>query len=446
VFHSMREFWFHSVASRESLMRALADRGRHIETARIGAGRSSYERMKNSEMISATLFDFVKPKQHRAMPVVDEEALLAAVDRIYASIERPELWPETICAIGEIIGGRRDFWAVDHGSLGSGGQIFGTPCHGSLFLSRKDLQALDQYAHEFGALILSFLKIVFMSTLWSRNDVEAREAIGLRIAQRYLPAFELLEGTSVASPSKPALRNLIAALWEDGRVFSGDNLRCMQLLAPHLDRALRLQMRLSSADLRADMISGALDCLTFGVIFVDQSGLPLSLNRRAQEIVSHSNGLRLSSAGLGGQCPADTRSLRELIKRAVSERTQGVLAISRGYDLRPLLLIAVPVKPIGTSDGSDQFACGVVFITDPDQIDNPTVESLRQGFDLTYREAQMAIAIAQGHGLQAAAATMGVALTTARSQLQQVFAKTCTSHQAELAALVHRTLTPLRHT
>jgi DNA-binding CsgD family transcriptional regulator len=38
---------------------------------------------------------------------------------------------------------------------------------------------------------------------------------------------------------------------------------------------------------------------------------------------------------------------------------------------------------------------------------------------------------------------MGIAVTTARSQLQQAFAKTGTKHQAELAALV-RTLTQVR--
>jgi DNA-binding CsgD family transcriptional regulator len=88
---------------------------------------------------------------------------------------------------------------------------------------------------------------------------------------------------------------------------------------------------------------------------------------------------------------------------------------------------------------------GVVFIIDPDRTDNPTVDSLRHAFDLTYREAYVAIAVAQGHGLQAAADAMGVALTTARSQLQQVFTKTGTGQQAELAALVNRTLTVVRH-
>jgi hypothetical protein len=43
-----------------------------------------------------------------------------------------------------------------------------------------------------------------------------------------------------------------------------------------------------------------------------------------------------------------------------------------------------------------------------------------------------------GQGLKMAARTMGVAVTTARSQLQQVFGKTGTNHQAELVALVHK--------
>jgi len=122
-------------------------------------------------------------------------------------------------------------------------------CYGTFFLSRTDLQVLDQYAEEFGELIIRFLKIIFLSILRSQNDIGAREAIGLRMAQRYLQAFERSEGTSVCSPSTAAGRKLIAALWEDGRVFSDDSLRVMRLLAPHLDRAVRLQARLSSADL-----------------------------------------------------------------------------------------------------------------------------------------------------------------------------------------------------
>jgi DNA-binding CsgD family transcriptional regulator len=385
------------------------------------------------------------------MVVASEGALLSTVDRIYEAIERPELWPQTIYAIGELIGGRRHFWGLDQNTdtsnLDSTRKVnpYEVGCYGTFFLSRMDLQALDQYAEEFGELITRFLKIVFLSILRSPHEASAREAIGLKMVQRYSEAFEPVTGISGSPKSKAAGRKLIAALWEEGRVFNGDNLRSMRLLIPHLDRALRLEMRLNLADLRGSLVSGALDYLTHGVVLVDTAGLPLLFNKRAQEIINQSDALRLSPAGLRGRRPLDTQSLRELITEAVSAGTQGVVAVSRGDDLRPLLLIAAPLRPRDNLEGAKQAAGGVVFISDPNRPDNPTVESLRRAFGLTHREAQTAIAIADGHGLQAAADAMGVALTTARSQLQQAFAKTGTSQQAELAALVHRTLTHVRY-
>jgi DNA-binding CsgD family transcriptional regulator len=141
--------------------------------------------------------------------------------------------------------------------------------------------------------------------------------------------------------------------------------------------------------------------------------------------------------------------LRELITAAVCEGAQGLLALERGVESRRLLLIAMPLKPVGAPDleagGSPLFACGVLFVNDPDQTAAPTPESLRRAFGLTHREAQTAIAVARGQGLKAAAESMGVALTTARSHLQQAFEKTGTSQQAELAALVQRTLMHVRH-
>jgi hypothetical protein len=44
------------------------------------------------------------------MVVVSEAVLLPLIGRIYESVERSELWPDTIYKIGEYIGGRRGFW------------------------------------------------------------------------------------------------------------------------------------------------------------------------------------------------------------------------------------------------------------------------------------------------------------------------------------------------
>jgi DNA-binding CsgD family transcriptional regulator/PAS domain-containing protein len=375
-----------------------------------------------------------------------DRTVLAIVDRIYEAVERPEFWPETIRDLGDLIGGRRDFWglypATSHHLLLSQA-AFNAGCHGSLTLSRSDLREIDQYAEDFGELIVRFLKIVFLSTLLSQKDIAGREAIGQRMTRRYLQTFRGMQ----ASPAswKSMGRRLIAALWEEGRTFNGENIR---LITPHLDRALRLQMRLNAAQLQADIISGALDHLTLGVILVDRAGMPIWHNRRAREIMASADGLRIVRNELVGASPADTRVLRELITAAVCEGAQGLLALERGVESRPLLLIAMPLKPIGAPDleaGGSQFACGVLFVNDPDQTTAPTPESLQRVFGLTHREAQTAIAVSRGQGLKAAAESMGVALTTARSHLQRAFAKTGTSQQAELAALVHRTLMHVRH-
>jgi len=77
--------------------------------------------------------------------------------------------------------------------------------------------------------------------------------------------------------------------------------------------------------------------------------------------------------------------LRELVTAAVCEGTQGLLALERGVETRPLLLIAMPLKPAGVPDleaGGTAFAWGVLFVNDPDQTADPTPESLRRAFGL----------------------------------------------------------------
>ena len=94
-----------------------------------------------------------------------------------------------------------------------------TGCDTTFFLSHADLRLLDEYTEQLGNLIARFLKIVFMSMLWSQKDLSSREAIGLRMTQHYLQAFDV-SGAAIAAPSKSGARHFVAALWEDGRMFT----------------------------------------------------------------------------------------------------------------------------------------------------------------------------------------------------------------------------------
>jgi DNA-binding CsgD family transcriptional regulator len=61
---------------------------------------------------------------------------------------------------------------------------------------------------------------------------------------------------------------------------------------------------------------------------------------------------------------------------------------------------------------------------------------LRRLYGLTAAEAAVAVQIARGEGLQAAADNLRVTLPTVRTHLQRVFAKTQTRRQAELTRVI----------
>ena len=72
----------------------------------------------------------------------------------------------------------------------------------------------------------------------------------------------------------------------------------------------------------------------------------------------------------------------------------------------------------------------------PDLAGASGVGRLRAEFGLTKAEARLALRLAEGSSLASAAQAFDVKLTTIRSQLQQVFAKTGTSRQTELVAML----------
>jgi DNA-binding CsgD family transcriptional regulator len=99
------------------------------------------------------------------------------------------------------------------------------------------------------------------------------------------------------------------------------------------------------------------------------------------------------------------------------------LAGASGWTPATPLRAASPYSPIGATPAPDLAAL-------------PGVLRLRAEFGLTKAEARLALRVAEGSSLASAAKAFNVKLTTIRSQLQQVFAKTGTSRQTELVALL----------
>lgn|SRR5215467_7873638 len=81
---------------------------------------------------------------------------------------------------------------------------------------------------------------------------------------------------------------------------------------------------------------------------------------------------------------------------------------------------------------------GTVALADLNEISVPSEHLLRRVFDLTNAEARLAQRVARGDGLEEVAARLGIKISTARSQLASIFAKTKTRRQAKLVAVLGR--------
>jgi DNA-binding CsgD family transcriptional regulator len=224
--------------------------------------------------------------------------------------------------------------------------------------------------------------------------------------------------------------------------FEDADLDLLHGLAPHLQRAIHLQEMLTTADLVMRAASQALDALRLGALLVDEHASVLASNRRAEALLAEDGGLRCEDRQLIAPTRQDTEALRRLVDGATREpagkesAAGGMLAISRGDDTDPLMTVVSPLKPAETPAPWSERSAAIVLMSDPEELPRLPEAGLRRLYGLTPAEARVAARLAQGERLEAIAEALDVRLSTVRSQLQAILAKTGTQRQSELVRLL----------
>ncbi|TPI13613.1 hypothetical protein FJW06_12855 [Mesorhizobium sp. B4-1-3] len=219
--------------------------------------------------------------------------------------------------------------------------------------------------------------------------------------------------------------------------FEPEHLDRLRRIGPHLVRAASVGLRLSRSEIARSANVEALDRVAQGVLIVAASGEVLFANRTAEALLTEADGIRMEKSALRAARRADAAQFQRLIATAAerSDTAGGVMALARPPPRRSLSVLVAPLKI-----ESSWFVAGrpaaIVFVADPDSAPRTVQGQLRKLYRLTPAEAAVAIAIARGEGLQAAADELGISLTTARTHLQHVFEKTETRRQAELVRLI----------
>lgn len=254
----------------------------------------------------------------------------------------------------------------------------------------------------------------------------ARSEFGADFCRRY----EVVDFQSVLLERTELQRTVLAATYTRHPKAFEDNLELFSYLAPHAKRVVHMHQRESLLRLRTRTLEEAVERASSGVLVLSRDGRVQFANPEAERCLQAGDSLGLDRDGR--LCPAAT------LRKAIASLTRGVplcLTVERPSGSPPYVLVFAKVgthtsQLVGAEEGI------VVHVVDPSREPPDASTLLRSAFGLTAAEVRIALAVAGGASVKAAADALGVGYATARTQILSVYSKTRTHRQSALARLV----------
>ncbi len=191
-------------------------------------------------------------------------------------------------------------------------------------------------------------------------------------------------------------------------------------------------------------LTGTLDQLRAGVIVLDRRRTICHSNESADEVLA----LRDPLLRVDGVILPARDEYRDRFRSIILDSTEWsgempparlmLLPRQAGKGTLQVLVLPLSDRMLSRSLGA------ALLLTDPELGFLPNPELLRSLYNLTNAETRLAIELVYGSTIQEAAKTLLVSITTARSHLQRIFAKTGTSRQPELLRLLTSAMGGLR--
>jgi DNA-binding CsgD family transcriptional regulator len=221
-------------------------------------------------------------------------------------------------------------------------------------------------------------------------------------------------------------------------------LRLLDLLAPHLKRAFRMHQMVSAERAGAGAARAVFDRWAHATFVFDAAGRVVTFNLAAERLLKRADGLWL---GRSGQlCAADEAKAQALdiaIRKCAmmpdgaasrSAELDGI-TLPRPSGATPLRVMMWPLSPLSGAIPGEGRGAVLVAVLDPAQVQRTPVGWLAKQYGLSPSEQRLAEAIVNGTPLNEAAELLGIQLSTARTRLKTIQAKTNCHRQVDLVRL-----------
>jgi DNA-binding CsgD family transcriptional regulator len=217
-----------------------------------------------------------------------------------------------------------------------------------------------------------------------------------------------------------------------GRPFYGKRETArLGAVLPHMVHAFEMRLRFDELVRQRDAFAAFIERAGCGAFLVDSAGRVAHATDKARNLLDDPDGpLRIERARLRARSAAADRRLQLVLARrgAAWPAERSVIELPPSHCLK---IAAV------RDSGGLLVTAQAAFVLIVEAVEPPprdAAEAAGRRYGLTPAEADLLRELADGRSLAAAADKLARARTTARNQLQSIFAKTGTHRQAELVA------------
>ena len=361
--------------------------------------------------------------------------VLSAIETIYDAAARPDLWPRALAAIACVFDAK-------------GTVLLYNRVDGSMTaIVSPGLEAAvaeyDQKWWQHDIRVQRGMERALLSEagIYTDRDIATAEELKTHpfytnfLAKHGLGYFM---GGSV-SPLPKVFATLSVQGPLGGAPYSDEEVALLTNLGRHVEKALRLSIRLIEAEATNLSLGDALSRLRSGALVINEAWQVVFCNEPAKRLIEENLLPRNWRPG----------AMRCAAKAALAQAVSDVMSSTPVTDLRPILIGAgtrvrplvayvLPVRHASEHAGALVGGRALVLLIDqePDVPADPSL--VRDLLNLTLGEARVASLVGSGQTPRGAASTLGITEETTRTVLKRVYAKVGVSRQSELTAILAR--------
>lgn len=218
--------------------------------------------------------------------------------------------------------------------------------------------------------------------------------------------------------------------------FSEYERRQYAALLPHLALAMQIFSRIARLDASLKLWQWSTERMADAVLFLADDGRVMHMTPTAAERLGHSDCIGLVGGRMVARGAACNRQrLTAALGASATDPAAQVTLVDRVG--RPGLTLTVARVPAHIAEATPgPRLASLVFLTIPRQTPESVAKDARERYSLTWAETHVLGHLLRGRAPRQIAADLGVAVSTVRTHLKRLYAKTATSSQRELLAEV----------